>query len=452
MTRGRIPIKTDFAKTDLVHLKVDPYGGAPSSQATPISNYFKRGNVLQGLPYNVTHYGAAGDDTTDDTGAIQAAIDAVSAAGGGTVFLPPGTYKTTATLGIKSGVTIKGAGKHGTIVKKYGAADAGEPCIAVSGTTAVSWWKVIDIRLEFDTAQTATGGCGIQVSSLNLMSAYAQIRNVQIASSFNGIHSSGVAGTAFFMSRLENVQVYGAYDWAFLIESTLNTTLHLDTCYAVGPGSAIATAKGFKFVSCPTLTMTNCACDWLAKGQALFITSCNATIIGFQQEECDYTDDTASNTMFWFVDSEVTMLNTRMYKSEVDCVGQDAYLFRVTDNARLHIENLSQNLLTETAGTYYSINCATDSEVTVDNWLDTDPAGDTNDASPYRIKRINGNIRQFTLGTKKWSYGTAAPVAGDWVRGDVFINTAPSATGYIGWSCVTAGTPGTWKGFGVIQA
>ena len=82
MTRGRIPIKTDFAKTDLVHLKVDPYGGAPSSQATPISNYFKRGNVLQGLPYNVTHYGAAGDDTTDDTGAIQAAIDAVSAAGG----------------------------------------------------------------------------------------------------------------------------------------------------------------------------------------------------------------------------------------------------------------------------------------------------------------------------------------------------------------------------------
>lgn len=37
-------------------------------------------------------FGAVGDGVTDDTAAIQAAIDAVSAAGGGAIFFPPGTY------------------------------------------------------------------------------------------------------------------------------------------------------------------------------------------------------------------------------------------------------------------------------------------------------------------------------------------------------------------------
>jgi hypothetical protein len=41
---------------------------------------------------NVRHYGAAGNGVTDDTSAIQAAIDAAGAAGGGIVFFPAGTY------------------------------------------------------------------------------------------------------------------------------------------------------------------------------------------------------------------------------------------------------------------------------------------------------------------------------------------------------------------------
>jgi len=40
---GRIPIITNYKATDLVHFKVDPYGGSPSSQATPVSNFF--GNI-----------------------------------------------------------------------------------------------------------------------------------------------------------------------------------------------------------------------------------------------------------------------------------------------------------------------------------------------------------------------------------------------------------------------
>jgi len=47
---------------------------------------------------------------------------------------------------------------------------------------------------------------------------------------------------------------------------------------------------------------------------------------------------------------------------------------------------------------------------------------------------------------------SAAPVAGDWIRGDIVYNSAPAAGGFLGWCCVTSGTPGTWKTWGVISA
>ena len=71
---------------------------------------------LDGQAVNVKAppYNAKGDGTTDDTAAIQAAITAV--ASGGTIFLPAGTYKVTATLTLDTlqGVTIRGAGASAT--------------------------------------------------------------------------------------------------------------------------------------------------------------------------------------------------------------------------------------------------------------------------------------------------------------------------------------------------
>jgi len=44
----------------------------------------------------------------------------------------------------------------------------------------------------------------------------------------------------------------------------------------------------------------------------------------------------------------------------------------------------------------------------------------------------------------------AAPTVGTWARAEIVFNSAPSASGTVGWVCVTAGTPGTWKAFGTI--
>ncbi len=46
---------------------------------------------------------------------------------------------------------------------------------------------------------------------------------------------------------------------------------------------------------------------------------------------------------------------------------------------------------------------------------------------------------------------SAAPTTGTWQQGDIIYNLQPIAGGYLGWVCVTGGTPGTWKAFGAIQ-
>jgi hypothetical protein len=48
--------------------------------------------------------------------------------------------------------------------------------------------------------------------------------------------------------------------------------------------------------------------------------------------------------------------------------------------------------------------------------------------------------------------GTAAPTTGTWKRGDVVMNSTPSAGGTPGWVCTTAGTPGTWKAMSNVAA
>lgn len=67
--------------------------------------------VLAKLLENVSvkDFGAVGNGVADDTAAIQAALNAMSTAGGGTVFAPAGQYRLTAKLTIPSFVLFKGA-------------------------------------------------------------------------------------------------------------------------------------------------------------------------------------------------------------------------------------------------------------------------------------------------------------------------------------------------------
>lgn len=51
---------------------------------------------------------------------------------------------------------------------------------------------------------------------------------------------------------------------------------------------------------------------------------------------------------------------------------------------------------------------------------------------------------------KKFMTGGSAPTEGYFNKGDIVWNTDPKASDYIGWVCVTPGTPGQWLPFGAI--
>ena len=77
------------------------------------------------IDYNVLDYGADPNSVNDSTRAIQRAIDDCYQTGGGTVWLPAGTYKVSSTLYVRAFVTLRGdwrdpdsgSGSYGTVIR-----------------------------------------------------------------------------------------------------------------------------------------------------------------------------------------------------------------------------------------------------------------------------------------------------------------------------------------------
>lgn len=130
---------------------------------------------------SVKDFGAKGDGATDDTAAIQAALEAAPDHGG-VVFFPAGTYRVTSTLTIPSVTdlsggslgttgTVKpvrlvgqhcpnllgtpGAGAQGASAIKWDASGSATPCIDASGGSKHWWFGGIEDLALLDNVRNA---------------------------------------------------------------------------------------------------------------------------------------------------------------------------------------------------------------------------------------------------------------------------------------------------------
>jgi len=134
--------------------------------------------------WNVADYGALGNGVTDDAGSIDAAVEACAAAGGGTVFLPAGTYRLVqgTTIGdvrplycnipIASGVTIQGAGIGQTVLQGEGISSC-----SVFGAVLQTNVGVRDLSIVMPAAEhETTGKDGIKLEGVT----YGAFTNVSM--------------------------------------------------------------------------------------------------------------------------------------------------------------------------------------------------------------------------------------------------------------------------------
>ncbi len=117
--------------------------------------------VGEGAPsINVRQYGATGDGRTDDTKAVQGAVDAAETAGGATVFFPPGIYRCEVTLATVSQyrnapyASLQGSGTNAT---RLMATRPGKAVINMTGNAAWEWtWAIRDLSFVGD-GRTSNG-------------------------------------------------------------------------------------------------------------------------------------------------------------------------------------------------------------------------------------------------------------------------------------------------------
>lgn len=157
------------------------------------------GGVLSVVNVKDATWGTRGDGTTDDTVAIQAAHDSVSAAGGGILYFPPGTYITQGIIwdskvkGIGSGYestilklkanTPTSVGATGDVIvgrnfaslssSTYGGSGAG------TSVAGINSWGIRDLTIDGNAANQTSGqgGCGIRVYGYGYAIDGIRVRN-----------------------------------------------------------------------------------------------------------------------------------------------------------------------------------------------------------------------------------------------------------------------------------
>lgn len=199
-----------------------------------------------GNPLNITEFGAVGDGATDNATAFAAAWAAAES--GNVLFFPAGTYRTTSSLPIKSGVSL--VGEPGTIIE-YLKQSTGT--MIDDGNTAMTIdFRGLTLRRSGDGTALAgaDGSARYTVRQQNASSVFRfwgctlDDYNWNITDGASGaLISSVLDGTAYFFGCKTTCVGYGVYTNSGTIVYQGDITTSGTKCFANHGGTINATGK-----------------------------------------------------------------------------------------------------------------------------------------------------------------------------------------------------------------
>jgi len=213
---------------------------------------------------SVKDFGAVGDGVADDTTKIQAAIDAVSSAGGGALYFPAGTYR----------------------VKDLQAKDKVE-CIGVFGATTLKLRDSVDGQIFYNPDQSSS--TTVDFFSLNGIICDG---NKSLAAGVSAGSVVSINGVTYFSARdciFQNGLGYGMGFQSYAGESSGKigdqSEIYLENCHFLSNGDGVGgdTFDGLDVKHCDKITLIGCTANsnqdkgFDLRGLNVFIQGCYAS-------------------------------------------------------------------------------------------------------------------------------------------------------------------------------
>lgn len=207
-----VATKADLASPEFTGAPTAPTASVSTENTQIATTAFVSAKIKNSSGYvSVKDYGAEGDDTTDDTDAIQDAIDAAVAANK-SVYFPAGTYKITSSLTVGDEIGIIGDGSQQSVIKLYTSSASTFAIVCdLPDNFSVVGLSISNIGITGNGG--AASGSGIYWATTATNSAFSQssIHDVYIKNVTTGVSLNGVV----YMCDFSRVTVTGVagYGW-----------------------------------------------------------------------------------------------------------------------------------------------------------------------------------------------------------------------------------------------
>jgi hypothetical protein len=154
-------------------------------------------------PLNVKWFGATGSGAGNESVAFTDGLNALSALGGGTLFIPKGTYRFTAYLTCPGNVKIVGAGMGATILLDAHAGPFTADPYGLLTFVAKENVEICSLTIKRDTTVTPATGVGFQGVRFNGTSSSTPVRNIHV----HDVECVNIVGENFYAQGwMENVR------------------------------------------------------------------------------------------------------------------------------------------------------------------------------------------------------------------------------------------------------